>query len=163
MILFASAMDDETVPTNPIESCKRFINSKTVALAEQELNFQFENWNMPDVSFPSGYTDNVYPGVFLWSSADTPSNHSPFSFSEAETIRMDEQKNHHLLFQLVLTQGKGMTVDEIKASNKQEVKAPTSVHDMIVQLKMFTITNDIFFGKLSVGSQCLCALQTMIE
>jgi hypothetical protein len=55
-----------------------------------------------------------------------------------------------------------MTVDEIKASNKQEMKAPTSVHNMIVQLKMFTIANDIF-GKLSVGSQCLRALQTMIE
>ena len=56
-----------------------------------------------------------------------------------------------------------MTVDEIKASNKQEVKAPTSVHDMIVQLKMFTIANDIFFGELSGGSQCLRALQTMSE
>jgi hypothetical protein len=28
---------------------------------------------------------------------------------------------------------------------------------------MFTITNDIFFGKLSVGSQCLRSLQTMID
>jgi hypothetical protein len=163
MILFASAMDDATVPTNPIESCKRFINSKMVTLAEQELNLQFENRNMPDVSFPSGYTANVYLGVFLWSSAETPSNHSPFSFLEVEPIRMDEQKNCHLFLQLALTQGKGMTVDEIKASNKQEVKAPTSVHDMIVQLKMFTIANDIFFGELSGGSQCLRALQTMSE
>ena len=56
-----------------------------------------------------------------------------------------------------------MTVDEIKASNKQKVKAPTSVHDMIVQLKMFTIANDIFFGELSVGSQYLRVLQTMIK
>ena len=103
MILFASAMDDETVLTNPIESCKCFINSKMVALAKQELNLQFKNRNMPDVSFPSGYTTNVYCGVFLWSSADTPSNHSPFSFSEVKPIRMDEQKNHNLLFQLVLT------------------------------------------------------------
>ena len=163
MILFASAMDNESVPTEPIDSCRRIINSKTVALAEQELNLQFENRDMLDVSFPSGYTANVYLGIFNWSSADTPSNHSPFSFSEVEPIRMDEQKNRHLLLQLVLTQGKGMTVDEIKASNKQEVKAPTNIHDMMVQLKMFTVANDIFFGELSVGSQCLRALQTMIE
>ncbi len=56
-----------------------------------------------------------------------------------------------------------MTVDEIKASNKQEVKAPTSVHDMTTHLKMFTITNDIFFVTLSVGSQCLRSLQSMID
>ena len=163
MILFASAMDNETVPTDLTESCKRFINSKTVALAEQELNLQFENRDMADVCFPPGFTSNAYLGVFLWSSADTPSNHSPFSFSEIEPIRMEEQKNRHLLLQLVLTQGKGMTVDEIKASNKQEVKAPTSVLDMTTQLKMFTIANDIFFGTLSVGSQCLRSLQSMID
>jgi hypothetical protein len=28
---------------------------------------------------------------------------------------------------------------------------------------MFTIANDIFFGKLSIGSQCLHSLQTMID
>jgi hypothetical protein len=56
-----------------------------------------------------------------------------------------------------------MTVNEIKASNKQEVKAPTSVHDMTTQLKMLTIANDIFFGTLSVGSQCLRSLQSMID
>jgi hypothetical protein len=36
--LSASAMDNKTVPTDLTKSCKRFINSKTVALAEQELN-----------------------------------------------------------------------------------------------------------------------------
>jgi hypothetical protein len=34
MLLFASAMDNETVPTDLTDSCKRVINSKTVALAE---------------------------------------------------------------------------------------------------------------------------------
>ncbi len=32
---------------------------------------------------------------------------------------------------------------------------------MTTQLKMFTIANDIFFGTLSVGSQCLRSLQSM--
>ena len=121
-------------PHRPNQILQALYQQQMVVLAEQELNLQFENRNMPDVIFPSGYTTNVYLGVFIWSSADMPSNHSPLSFSEVEPIRMDEQKNHHLLLQLVLTQCKGMTVDEIKASNKQEVKAPTSVHGMIVQL-----------------------------
>jgi hypothetical protein len=41
MILFASALDSDDLPNKPVNSCKRIINSKTVALAEQELNNQF--------------------------------------------------------------------------------------------------------------------------
>ena len=115
------------------------------------------------VSFPTGYTSNMYNGILLWSSMDTPSNHSPFTFSEAEPIRMVEQMNCNLTLQLILTQGKGMTVEEIKAGNKQEVNAPMNFTDMIMQLNVFTVANDIFLSKLSVGSQCLCALQTMVE
>ena len=94
---------------------------------------------------------------------DTPSNRSPFTFREAEPIQMEEQMNHHPTLQLILTQGKGVTVDEIKAANKQEVHAPMTFMDMTMQLQMFTIANDIFLGELSVGSQCLRTLQMMID
>ena len=63
MFLFASAMDNESVPTELTESCKRIINSKTVALAEQELNLQFESRGLDMVSFPTGYTSNASPVV----------------------------------------------------------------------------------------------------
>jgi hypothetical protein len=59
---------------------------------------------MTKVSFMTGYTSNVYHGLLLWSSADTPSNHLPFSFSEAEPIRMEDHKSRHLILQLILTQ-----------------------------------------------------------
>ncbi len=163
MLLFASAMDNETVPLDLTDSCKRVINSKIVALAEQELNLQFENRGLSKVSFLMGYTSNMYNGILLWSSTDTPSNHSQFTFNKAEPIRMDKQKNRHLTLQLILMQGKGIMVDEIKAANKQEVHAPMNFQDMTEQLQMFTITNNIFLGELSVGSQCLRTLQTMID
>jgi hypothetical protein len=51
MLLFASAMDNESVPTDLTESCKRIINSKTVALAEQELDLQFESRGLVSTSF----------------------------------------------------------------------------------------------------------------
>jgi hypothetical protein len=38
-----------------------------------------------------------------------------------------------------------------------------NLHKMAEQIRMFTIANDIFFGKLSIGSQCLRSLQTMID
>jgi hypothetical protein len=80
----------------------------------------------------------MYLGTLLWSSSNTPSNYSPFSFLEAEPLSMEEHKNCHKKLQLILTQGKGMTVDEIKASNKQEVHTLMNFHDMVEELKMFT-------------------------
>jgi hypothetical protein len=76
---------------------------------------------------------------------------------------MKEHKNQHLMLKLILTQGKGMTVGKIMASNKQEVYTPINFHDMAEQLIMFTTANDIYLNKLSVGSQCLRLLQTMID
>jgi hypothetical protein len=101
MLLFASVKDSKTIPT---KSCKRIINSRT-ALAEQDINTQFEDQRMTEVSFSSAYKLNMYHGILLWSSSNTPSNHSPFSFAEAEPIHIDEQKNFHLTLQLILTQG----------------------------------------------------------
>jgi hypothetical protein len=63
---------------------------------------------------------------------------------------VEEHQSRHLLLQLILTQGQGMTVDKIKASSKQTVKAPMTFHDMVEQINMFTIANDIYLGELSV-------------
>jgi hypothetical protein len=99
----------------------------------------------------------------IWASSDTPSNHSPFSFAEVEPIRATEQKNRHLTLQLILTQGRGMSVKEIKASNKQEVHPPMNFHELQEQLLMFTVASIILFGELSVGVQCLKALANMMN
>ena len=145
MFLFASALDNEEIPDEPIDSCKRIINSKTVALAEQELNNQFESHGLNEVSFSPGYIVNVFTGSMIWASSDTPSNQSPFSFAEVEPIRAAKQKNHHLTLQLILTQGRGMSVEEIKASNKQEVHPPMNFHELQEQLLMFTVASPLSF------------------
>jgi hypothetical protein len=128
MILFASALDNEEIPDEAVDSCKRIINSKMVALAEQELNNQFESHSLNQVSFSPGYIANVYAGSLIWASSDTPSNHSRFSFAEVKLIQAAAQKNHHLILQLILTQSRGMSVEEIKASKKQEVHPPMNFH-----------------------------------
>jgi len=68
-----------------------------------------------------------------------------------------------MTLQLILTQGRGMTVDEIKASNKQEVHPPMNFHKLQEQIKMFLVSTKIFFGKLSIGSQYFEALLNMIS
>ena len=127
-------MDNKEISDEPVDSCKRIINSKTVALAEQELNNQFESHGLNEVSFSPGYIANVYAGSLIWASSNTPSNQSPFSFAEVEPIRAAEQKNRHLTLQLILTQGQGMTVKEIKASNKHDKKRGNENEDAACSL-----------------------------
>ena len=97
MILFASALDKDKVPVEPVDSCKRIITSKRNSWLEQ---------------------------------SDTRSNHSPYSFAKVEPIQAAEQKTRHLTIQLILTQGQGMLVKEIKAWNKQEVHPPMNFHEL---------------------------------
>ena len=51
MILFASALDNDEIPDEPVDSIKRIINSKMVALTKQELNIQFKTHGLNKVSF----------------------------------------------------------------------------------------------------------------
>ena len=144
MILFARALDKDKIPDKPVDSLKRIINSKTVALAKQELNIQFETRGLNEVSFLPGYIAKIiYSGSLIWASSDTPSNHSPFSFAEVEPIQVTEQKSRHLTLQLILTQDRGMSVEEIKASKQQEVHPPMNFHKLQEQLLMFTVATNI--------------------
>jgi hypothetical protein len=156
MLIFASALDNNEISDKPIESCKRFMKIKTVALAKQELKNQFESWVLNEVSFSKGYTANLYLGVPFLASSDTPSIHSPFSFSKVEPIQAAVHKNWQLTLQLILTQGQGiMMVAEIKALNKQEVHGPINFPKMHEQLLMLMTKNDITVDKFSIESQIL--------
>ena len=163
LILFASAEDADDVPAEVSESCKRFINAETMGIAEQELNLQFKNLGLQDAAFSPGLTQALYSGKFVWADKSTPSNFSPFSFFEVEPLAIAEQQNRHLILHLVETQGKGKTLDEIKASNKQEVKAPTTYLEMVHQLTFFAGACSIFFGENSIPCQAVTALVALVE
>ena len=62
MILFASALDNNKILDEPVDSLKCIINSKTVALAKQELNNQFKTRGLNEVIFLPGYIANIYSG-----------------------------------------------------------------------------------------------------
>jgi hypothetical protein len=46
------------------------------------------------------------------------------------------------MLQLILTQGKGMTVSKMKTSDKQEFHSPINFHYIAEQHKMCTIANN---------------------
>ena len=163
LILFASADDMDSVPDEPFDSCKRFMNAETDGTADQELNIQFKNLHLNDAAFSIRFTQALYNGRFLWSDSSTPSNFSPFCIFEIEPLLAAEQQNRHFILHIVQTQGKGRTLDEIKSSSKQQVKAPTTYTEQIQQLKYFAGACEIFFGPNSASTASIKALITSID
>jgi hypothetical protein len=162
-LLFASVENANIVPTDINEGCKCFINAESEGLADQELNIQFQTRNLPDVAFSMGFTQALYGGRFRWADQSTPSEFSPFLMYEVEPIQAAEQQNRHFVLHIILTQGKGRTLDEIKSSSKQIVKAPTTYLEMLSQLKFFAGACDLFFGEHSTATTSINTLIIFVK
>ena len=164
MILFASAEDADDLPDDVHESCRRFFNAETVINAEQELTLQFSNKGMQDAQFAHGFINSIYAGKFAWNKNFTPSNFSPFMIYEAEPLLAANQSSRHLILHLEDTNGKSSEeVSVATTSAKHSVKAPTTYHEMIQQLKYFQVACTVFFGEKSIASVSLTALIQLVE
>ena len=129
MIKMASSTDGDRAAIDLVESCRAFMNSENTGMADQELNLQFEDLGQGDVGFTHGLVQNLHSGNFFYNDASTPSNFSAFSFYEQLPLQC-EQKSRYLMLHLIATQGQGKTVSEIKASARQEVKAPMDFNSL---------------------------------
>ena len=163
MILWASAVDNEDVPTVPEDTCERFMNAISQGIAEQELSMQFKSMDLGEVAYATGLTLNLYNGKFLYSVRHNPSNFSCFSVHEGTHLDEEEQQNRQLLLHLVETKGKGQSIEEIKAMNKQILKAPTKYDEMKTQFEYFHGLCQMFFGKFSWPSASMQSLLESLE
>jgi hypothetical protein len=129
LILFASAPDAGDVPDEIEDSCERFMNATMHGVAKQELNMHFKGLGLSEMAYATGLTLNLYSGKFLYAIQNNPSNFSCFSVHKGTHLDKDEQQNCQLILHLIET-----PIKEIKALNKQKIKAPTTYINMMQQL-----------------------------
>ena len=153
-----SASDDSlTLPA----TFTRFINSENVGMAQYELVHQFRELGFPDVGFAQGTVQALFVGDLLYANSSTPSNFTVFAFHEVEPLSNSRQLDY-LICQLVQTQGQKKTIEEIKASLKQQVHVPRDFNEMGTQLQIFTAACEIFFGEESIGATSLRQLLIIV-
>jgi hypothetical protein len=162
MILFASSVDVEDIPTVPEDSCKRFINATSQGIAEQELSMQFKAMDLGEMAYATGLTLNLYSGKFLYSVRHNPSNFSCFSVHEGTHLDKEEQQHRQLLLHLIETKGKGQSLEEIKSLNKQILKAPTKYEEMMTQFGFFRGLCHMFFGQFSWPTESMNSLLQLL-
>ncbi len=127
------------------EACKLFLNASTHGHAEQELSHQFESLNLHDVRFAPGVVQCLYLGEFIYGNSSSPSNFTVFAFYEQPPLSDAKQANY-LMCHLINENGQKQSVDEIKASLKQEVIVPRDFNELGTQLQYYVGAVEIFFG-----------------
>jgi hypothetical protein len=160
MLLNAAATNSEIKPEDLPESCKAFFNQKSAGQADEELKLQFENLDMGDVFISYPLVQALFGGKLTYPAMGLPCNLSAFSFCERDPSMDDEEDRRGLVIHLVKEEGKGRSLEEIKSSTRQVVRAPTDYNSLITQLQYFWGAYCIFFGADSIVT---LAVKSIIE
>ena len=149
MLVNASATSKLEVDTELTQPCRKFLNASSQGHAEQELHHQFNSLNLTDVCFAPGTVQNLYLGEFIYGNSSAPSNFTVFAFFEQPPLSNAKQENY-LTCHLIHENGQKQSLDEIKASMKQEVIVPKEYATMVIQFQYFVGAVEIFFGSESI-------------
>jgi hypothetical protein len=100
LILFTSASDIDNVPSEPEDTCERFMNATTQGIVEEGLSMQFKAMGLGNVAYTTGLTLKLYSGKFLYTMQNNRSNFNCFSIHEGTHLNKEKQQDHQLLLQL---------------------------------------------------------------
>lgn len=145
MLENGSATSKLEIDVQLTQACRKFLNASSQGHAEQELHHQFNTLNLTDVCFAPGTIQNLYLGEFTYRNSSSPSNFTIFAFFEQPPLSNVKQENY-LTCHLIHENGQKQSMEEIKASMKQEVIVPKDYTLMGTQLQYFVGAVEIFFG-----------------
>ena len=126
----------------------RIIDSETAVMADRELQSQMRILGHEDAGFAHGLVASLYNSDILWSSANSPSNLSPFTVFELDPL-LSVQGVQCVQLHLLLKNMEGKSLEDIKALQKQEVKVPKTFEELIQLFVFYSGTARILFGKKS--------------
>ena len=148
LVLNAAAENaDEAADFIPT-SYLRIINSETAGMADRELQSQMRTLGHEDAGFAHGLAASLYNGDIVWSSANSPSNLSPFTVFELDPLS-SAQSDRCVQLHLLSKNTEGKSLEEIKASQKQEVKVPETYEELVQSFVFYAGLTTILFGNKS--------------
>jgi hypothetical protein len=140
----------------------QIINSETAGMADKELQSQMSELGHADTGFAHGLAASLYLGDILWNNRSTPSNLSPFIVFELDPLSTT-QATRCLHLYLLSKNTEGKSLDEIKASQIQEVKVPTTFEELHQTLLFYSEITTILFGLCSAIIAGIKSFATAIQ
>ncbi len=145
LVLNAASTNSDSPAEEIPMSYLRIINSKTAEMADKELQSQMSELGHANAGFAHGLAASLYVGDILWNNRSTPSNLSPFTVFELDPLSTT-QVTRCLQLHLLSKNTEGKLLDEIKASQIQEVKVPTTFEELHQTLLFYSGITSILFG-----------------
>jgi hypothetical protein len=145
LVLNAASTDSDSPADDIPASYLQIINSDTAGMADRELHNQMSEVNFPDVGFAHGLAASIYVGDLMWNNKNSPSNVSPFTVYEQDPLS-SSQTARCLHLHLLSKNTEGKSLEEIKASQKQEIKVPATFEEMMQSLRFYGGVTTILFG-----------------
>jgi len=149
LILNASSMDGESIPSLPEETCKLFYAKTTVGKAMDYMAMTLREKFSCVVEISTGLVSALYTGKFIREREDSPSNFSFFMVPKLKPLSSGFAEQAMIL-QLKATQGKGWSDSDLKEAVKQGIVTPTSPNELQYQLQNLWGLAAFFFGSKSI-------------
>ena len=148
LVLNAASADSDSPADDIPDSYLTVINSDTAGMADKELQSQMAGLGYSDAGFAHGLAASLYAGDIKWNNRTTPSNLSPFTVFELDPLSAT-QSAHCMQLHILSKNTEGKSLEEIKASQIQEVKVPKSFEELHQVLQFYSGITSILFGKRS--------------
>jgi hypothetical protein len=149
LVINAASTDGDSPADKIPKTYLRIINSETAGMADKELQAQMSELRYADAGFAHGLVASLYVGDILWSNRTTPSNLSPFTVFKLDPLST-QQATRCLQLHLLSKNTEGKSLEEIKTSQNQEVKVPTTFEELHQILLFYSGITSILFGLRSV-------------
>jgi hypothetical protein len=129
-VLNAASINSNSPAKEISKSYLCIINSDTRGMADRELQHQMSKLGFLDANFAHGLATSCYMGNIMWNTRTNPSNLSSFTVFELNPLS-STQTARCLHLHLPLKKTKGKSLDKIKASQIQEIKAPRTFEELL--------------------------------
>jgi hypothetical protein len=172
MLLNAGSKDGEQPPKELTDDFIAIFNSESVGAAGKMLLTKLRGLGSKQVFICEGALSSIYHGDIVSSIHGEVGQMSVFSFKKSIPLQKNNQSDHFTIIHLMNQFGKPMSQDEIKASLKQSVVAPTSYHEMYEMAEIFGHVLTIMIGRDSKPTvywnnftkelkDCQCQIESM--
>jgi hypothetical protein len=172
MLLNAGSKDGERPAQELTDDFVAIFNSESVGAAGKMMLTKLRGLGSKQVFICEGALSSIYHGDIVSSIPGEVGRMSVFSFKKSIPVQKNNQSDHFTIVHLMNQFGKPMSQEEIKASLKQSVVAPTSYHEMYEMAEIFGHVLTIMIGRDSKPTvywnnftqelkDCQCQIESM--
>lgn len=154
LLAYAATPADAEQKAEIPDSCKKFFNSRTAGMADQQLRLAFENAGCNDAQYAHGLIQALRSGNFLYTNPNSPNNFTVFAVYP-RNAGPNQSDDRQILLHLMASTNTSVSESTQQKLAAQSVAAPQTYQDAVDQVQYFGVLGKLLFGGDSPSVDCL--------